>query len=203
MERHCELANQRLSTCVVSTPSIQKRRIGNGGRIVRSLLSNRPEMLVFGTHWWTGHARTFCGPVNKLARSVTNWTGGCDKRSARLIPYTHHRSDYRQDCHVGNTAQHFRLGPFQDYVIVEVEHSFPKSWMCKKQTSVSHSSTESEIISLDAGLRMDGLPALDLWDVVSEVLRSSKSAKNTNQPRSRELFAKSQIQTQTRGKPRC
>ena len=25
--------------------------------------------------------------------------------------------------------------------------------MCKKQTSVSHSSTESEIISLDAGLR--------------------------------------------------
>ena len=39
----------------------------------------------------------------------------------------------------------------------------PISWMCKKQTSVSHSSTESEIISLDAGLRMDGLPALDLW----------------------------------------
>ena len=30
------------------------------------------------------------------------------------------------------------------------------SWMCKKETSVSHSSTESEIISLDAGLRMDG-----------------------------------------------
>ena len=34
-----------------------------------------------------------------------------------------------------------------------------------KQTSVSHRSTESEIISLDAGLRMDGLPALDLWDI--------------------------------------
>ena len=30
-------------------------------------------------------------------------------------------------------------------------HTFvPISWMCKKQTSVSHSSTESEIISLDA-----------------------------------------------------
>ena len=35
----------------------------------------------------------------------------------------------------------------------------PISWMCKKQTSVSHSSTESEIISLDTGLRLDGLPA--------------------------------------------
>ena len=41
--------------------------------------------------------------------------------------------------------------------------------MCKKQTSVSHSSTEAEIISLDAGLRMDGIPALTLWDLVIEV----------------------------------
>ena len=45
----------------------------------------------------------------------------------------------------------------------EAEHSSPISWMCKKQTSVSRSSTESEIISLDAGLRMEGPPALDLW----------------------------------------
>ena len=30
--------------------------------------------------------------------------------------------------------------------------SVPISWMCKKRTAVSHSSTESEIISLDAGL---------------------------------------------------
>ena len=44
--------------------------------------------------------------------------------------------------------------------------------MCKKQTSVSHSSTESEVISLDAGLRIDGLPALDLCEVVKEVLHS-------------------------------
>ena len=42
--------------------------------------------------------------------------------------------------------------------------------MCKKQTSVSHSSTESEISSLDAGLRLDGLPALELWDLIVSVL---------------------------------
>ena len=45
----------------------------------------------------------------------------------------------------------------------------------RKQTSLSHSFTESEIISLDAGLRMDGLPALDLWDTVVEVLRSTNN----------------------------
>ena len=56
-------------------------------------------------------------------------------------------------------------------------HTFvPISWMCKKQTSVSHSSTESEIISLDAGLRLDGKPAIDLWDLIVAVLHG-----NTNQ----------------------
>ena len=50
-------------------------------------------------------------------------------------------------------------------------HTFvPISWMCKKQTSVSYSSTESEIFSLDAGLRLDGIPALDLWDLIVSVL---------------------------------
>ena len=48
----------------------------------------------------------------------------------------------------------------------------PISWMCKKQTSVSLSSTESEIISLDAGLRMDGVPALTLWELVIEIFHS-------------------------------
>ena len=58
----------------------------------------------------------------------------------------------------------------------------PISWMCKKQTSVSHSSTVWEIISLDAGLRMDGSRALDLRDVVIEVLRSTdNTAKQCRQ----------------------
>ena len=49
-------------------------------------------------------------------------------------------------------------------------HTFvPIVWMCKKQTSVSHSSTESEIISLDTGLRFDGLRALELWDLIVSV----------------------------------
>ena len=90
------------------------------------------------------------------------------------------------------TAQHCRLGPFQvsDFA-GDLEYSkstsggtlcifgsrtfVPISWMCKKQMSVCHSSTKSEVISLDAGLRMDGLPALDLWDVVIEVLHYSKN----------------------------
>ena len=97
----------------------------------------------------------------------------------RLISYIHDTREHKQYCHVGNTAKQCKLGLFQDSdfagdledskstsggtLCIFGSHTFvPISWMCKKQTSVSHSSTESEIISLDAGLRMDGKPALDL-----------------------------------------
>ena len=87
---------------------------------------------------------------------------------------------------MGNTARQCRLELFQDSdfagdfedskstsgrtLCVFGSHTFvPISWMCKKQTSVSHSSTESEIISLDTGLRLDGLPALEFWDLIVSV----------------------------------
>ena len=139
---------------------------------------------------------TFFGHVNKLARSVNKWTGACDKRLARLISYIHHTSDSPQYCHVGNTAQRCRLGLLQDsdfcwwpwrfkinlgkdlVYLLRSNICVSVSWMCQKQTSVSHTSTESLIITLDAGFRINGLPALDLWDVVMEVLQSSKSTES-------------------------
>ena len=55
--------------------------------------------------------------------------------------------------------------------------------MCKKQTAVSHSSTESEIISLDTGLRLDGLPALEFWDLIVSVFGSvSQISDRTGRP---------------------
>ena len=51
--------------------------------------------------------------VNKLAR-VKKRTKSRDKRLARLIPYIHHTSEFRQYSYVGNTAQQCRLGLLQD-----------------------------------------------------------------------------------------
>ena len=127
--------------------------------------------------------------VNKLAPSITKWSKAYDTRLCRLISYINHTCEYKQYCHVGNTAEQCSLGLFQDSdfagdvedsestsrgtLCVFRSHTFvPMSWMCKKQTSVSHSSTESEIISLDAGLIMDGMPALDSWDLIVEVLET-------------------------------
>ena len=52
--------------------------------------------------------------VNKLARAVTKWTRACGRRLARLISYIHFTSEFRQYCHVGNSAQQCALGLFQD-----------------------------------------------------------------------------------------
>ena len=109
-----------------------------------------------------------------------------------------------------NTAKQCRLGLFQDSDFAgDLEDSkstsggtlcifgsdtfVPISWMCKKQTSVSHSSTESEIISLDAGLRLDGIPALDLWDLIISVFGSViQTSDRTGRPVDIERNQKSQ-----------
>ena len=85
--------------------------------------------------------------VNKFARAFTKWTKACDKRLSRLISYTRHACEYKQYCHVWNTAQQCRLRLFQDSDFAgDVEdskstsvgtlcifHTFVSiSWMCQE-----------------------------------------------------------------------
>ena len=117
------------------------------------------------------------------------------KRCAHLISHIRHTSDHGHFCDLGTTAQHCRLGLFQDsdfagdfddsksvlggiLCIFGSRTLVPMSWMCKKQTSASHSSTEAEIISLDADLRMNEIAALDFCDSVMEVFHSPPNQAN-------------------------
>ena len=95
--------------------------------------------------------------VNKLARSVTDRTRDCDRRLARLMLHPSHEWS-QTNCHVGNTAQRCRLGLFQDSDIAgDSEDSKSTSGeILRTRTSVSYSSTESEIVTLAGGLRSDG-----------------------------------------------
>ena len=63
-------------------------------------------------------------------------------------------------------------------------HTFvPIIGCARNKTAVSHSLTESEIISLDTGLRLDGLPALELWDLIVSVFGSvSQISDRSGQP---------------------
>ena len=57
---------------------------------------------------------TCCGRFTSLQGQSPKWTQACDRRLARLISFIHHTKECQQCCHVGNTAQHCRLGLFQD-----------------------------------------------------------------------------------------
>ena len=128
---------------------------------------------------------------NKLARSVTKWTQACDKRLARLISYfitrmtivnivmwetRHSTADWV--CFKTQTllaTLRTQKSTSNGVLCIFESRTFvPVSWCARNKRQVSRSSIESEIISLDVGLRMDGLFALDLWDIVIEVLHSNK-----------------------------
>ena len=170
VERYCELANKTTQQLYrVSTPCIDDHHFKEEETKSVGELSNTCFQIVLKCLYLARIGRLdILWSVNKLARSITKWTKACDKRLNRLISYIHHTSEYKQYCHVGNTATQCRLGLFQDSDFAgDLEDSkstsgrtlcvfgsrtfVPISWMCKKQTSVSHSSTESEIISLNTG----------------------------------------------------
>ena len=189
VERYCELADKTTQQLYkVSTPYIDDHQFKEEELKSVGDLSSTCSQIVLTCLYLARIGRPdMLWSVNKLARSITKWTKACDKRLSRLISYIHHTSEHKPYCHVGNTAKQCRLALFQDSDIagdlmdskstsggtlcIFRSHTFvPNTWMCKKQTSVSRSSTESEIVSFDAGLRMDGIPALDLWDLIVTVL---------------------------------
>ena len=56
---------------------------------------------------------------------------------------------------------HLRTGP---------NSFFPLNAISKKQSCVLHSTPEAEIVAADLAIRTEGLPALQLWDMVLEGL---------------------------------
>ena len=168
-------------------PWFQRRRIEIRGRFVKCMHSNCSEMLKLGTCWKTRYSmvseRT-CTIDHKMEQNLWQTIISFD-----LLHPSHMWSQTILSC--GKHCQTIQIGTvsrlrfcrrswgFKIYIRWNIVHTFvPISWMCKKQTSVSHNSTESEIISLDAGLRLDGIPALDLWDLIVEVLHGNTYQSN-------------------------
>ena len=116
VERHCELANKTTQLLYkVSTPCIDDRHFKEEETKSVGELSSTCSQIVLKCLYLARIGRPdILWSVNKLARSITKWTKACDKRLNRLISYIHHTSEYKQYCHVGNTAKQCRLGLFQD-----------------------------------------------------------------------------------------
>ena len=121
--------------------------------------------------------------VQVLATRVTKWTVECDRALHRLMCYINCTSEYTLRGYVGDNSASWRLRLFADadfagerpgykstsgafLVLASQYTNFPISAKCAKQTSVSHSTPEAEIVSAAAALRLAGLPTLDLFETV-------------------------------------
>ena len=58
----------------------------------------------------------------------------------------------------------------------------PITASCKKQTCVSHSSTESEIVAAEQAIRTEGLQALAFWELATELLRTDRPDEKVETP---------------------
>jgi len=133
-------------------------------------------------------------PICSSAREVSKWTRACDKRLHRLMCYIHHTPDHSLESFVGDDAQHCHVVLYSDadfagdliqakstsglYLAIVGPNTFaPITASCKKQTCVSHSSTESEIVAAEQGIRTEGLQALAFWELVTELLSTAPAKK--------------------------
>jgi hypothetical protein len=119
--------------------------------------------------------------VCHLATKVTKWTRECDRALHRLVSYIHHTLDVRMLGWVGNPVEEWELVVYSDadfggdpdtsrsttgvFVCVRASHTFfPLSATSKRQSCVSHSTPEAEIVAADHAIRAEALPGLQLWD---------------------------------------
>ena len=149
VERYCELANKTTHQLYkVSTPCIDDHHFKEEEMKSVGELSHVCSQIVLKCLYLARIGRPdILWSVNKLARSITKWTKACDKRQNRLISYIHHTCEYKQFCHVGNTAKQCRLGLFQDSDFAgDLEDShihfwrnivrFRKSYICSNKLDV-------------------------------------------------------------------
>ena len=121
--------------------------------------------------------------VQHLASRVTKWSQDCDKALHRLICYIDCTSDWVLRGFVGDNADEFKLHLYADadfagdrpgfkstsgaFLTLSAPTScFPLAAKSQKQTSVSHSTPEAEIVAANSAVRTIGFPALDLWESV-------------------------------------
>ena len=107
-QRQCEISTQQLYK--VSTPCIDDHHFKEEEMKSVGELSTTCSQIVLKCLYLARIGRPgILWSTNKLARSITKWTKACDKRLNRLISHIHHTSEYKQYCHVGNTAKQCRL----------------------------------------------------------------------------------------------
>ena len=169
----------------LTTTNSKKKKLDLLENFVWNVLADSSEMSILGSYWKTWFRKS----VNKLVRVVTKWFKACDKRLARLISHIHLTCEFRQYCYVGTHSTTMqirivsrfwfcvRLWRLKINIRWTLMH-FRKSNICANKLYVQE--TDISLTQLNrswgsfSGCRftLDGIPALDLRDLVIEVFHS-------------------------------
>ena len=122
--------------------------------------------------------------VQGLASRVTKWSHECDKSFHRLMCYVNSTLDVKLRSYIGDSVDHCKLWLFADadhagehdnkstsgtfLALVGPNTYFPLSAFSKKQTSISISSTEAEVVCANIALRTVGLPSSAIWSLLQK-----------------------------------
>ena len=186
--RYLDLSGKKLSDLkYAATPGINDDQLDTADFAGTGELAKCASKIVLKCLWCARLTRPdIYWTVNLLAKNVHKWSKACDKRLQRLISYMHYTADMVLTAFVGDKVQDCVLVLFTDasfagditdsksttggYLFLMGPNTcVPLGHCVKKQGAVSHSSTEAEIIALEATVRMDGLPALIFWEQVLEI----------------------------------
>ena len=141
--------------------------------------------------------------INTLAREVTKWNKKCDIRLHKLMCYIRGTLEHSLESFCGDRPETLKLIVYCDadfagdtraskstsgsYIAPVGPNTFmPIASLCKKQPVVSHSSTESEIISMEIALRSEAIPILSFWDLVVDVFDPPKTSSGGGAIRDRD-----------------
>lgn len=118
-----------------------------------------------------------------LSTSLHYWDEYCDKKLLRLVSYINCTLKHRQVAFIGDPLEECELATFADanyaervdskstgggLIAVFGPHTFyPLGKSSKKQGSAANSAVEAELVSMNTVVRCQGIPLLDLMDIIT------------------------------------
>ena len=119
-------------------------------------------------------------PVQALASRITKWNHLCDRKLHRIVSYVNSTLDLHLYGWVGDSPEFIELVAYCDadlagdrtdskstsgvlVCLVGPRTYMPITGVSKKQTSVSKSTPEAEIVALDRGVSKEGMALAELW----------------------------------------